>query len=110
MKKVIRYNKLIRDRILEIIKADGGKSFSRVLNKKEYLKEIKKKITEEAKELVKAKSKKETVNEIVDIQELIDRIISELGLTKSQIKKQQKIKNKKRGGFKKRLFLIKTEK
>jgi len=110
MKEVIKYNKLIRDRILEIIKKDGEKSFSRVLNKKEYLKEIKKKIAEEAKELVRAKSKKEVINEIVDIQELIDVIISELGLTKSQIKKQQKIKNKKRGGFKKRLFLIKTEK
>ena len=60
--------------------------------------------------MVRAKSKKEIINEIVDIQELIDGIITELGLTKSQIKKQQKIKNKKRGGFKKRLFLIKTEK
>jgi hypothetical protein len=29
---------------------------------------------------------------------------------KSEIQKQQKIKNKKRGGFKKKLFLIKTEK
>ncbi len=110
MKKVIKYNKLIRDRILEIIKTDGEKPYSRVLNKNEYLKEIKKKIAEEAKELVKAEGKKEIINEIVDIQELIDVIISELGLTKSQIKKKQKIKNKKRGGFKKRLFLIKTEK
>ena len=110
MKKVIKYNKLIRDRILEIIKEAGEKPFSRVLNKKEYLKEIKKKISEEAEELIKAKSKKEVINEIVDIQELIDVIISELRLTKSQIKKQQKIKNKKRGGFKKGLFLIKTEK
>jgi len=110
MKKIIKYNKLIRDRILEIIKEAGKKPFSRVLNKKEYLEEIKKKITEEAKELVMAKSRKEVINEIVDIQELIDLIISELSLTKSQIKKQQKIKNKKRGGFKKRLFLLKVEK
>jgi len=82
----------------------------RVLNKKEYLKEIKRKIFEEAKELIKAKDKKEIINEIVDIQELIDVLTSELGLTKSEIKKQQKIKNKKRGSFKKKLFLIKTTK
>ena len=68
-----KYNKLIRDRILEIIKAAGERPYWRVLNKKEYLKEIKKKILEEAKELTRAK-------------------------------------NKKRGGFKKKLFLIKTEK
>lgn len=110
MKKVKKYNKLIRDRILEIIKADGEKSYFRVLNKKEYLREIKKKILEEAKELAGTKSKKEIINEIVDLQELIDVIIQELGLTKTQIKKQQKVKNKKRGGFKKRLFLIKSEK
>ena len=105
-----KYNKLIRDRILEIIEAVGEKSYSRVLNKKEYLKEIKKKTLEEAKELTRARSKKEVINEIVDIQELIDVLISELGLTKSKIQKQQRIKNKKRGGFKKRLFLIKTKK
>jgi len=105
-----KYNKLIRDRILEIIKTVGEKPYSRVLNKKEYLKEIKKKILEEAKELTKAKNKKEIVNEIVDIQELIDVLTSELGFTKTGIKRQQKIKNKKRGGFKKKLFLIKTEK
>lgn len=104
------YNKLIRDRILEIIKEAGEKPCSRILNKKEYLREIKKKILEEAKELVKAKNKKGVVSEIIDIQELIDTLISEIGLTKLQIQKQQKVKNKKRGGFKKRLFLIKTEK
>ena len=107
---VKKYNKLIRDRILEIIKAAGERPHWRVLNKKEYLKEIKKKILEEAKELTKAKNKKEVVNEIVDIQELIDVLASELGLIKTRIKRQQKIKNKKRGGFKKKLFLIKTEK
>jgi len=105
-----KYNKLIRDRILEIIKAVGEKPYWRVLGKKEYTKKIKKKILEEAKELTKAKNKKEIVNEIVDIQELIDVLVSELGLTKLQIQKQQKVKNKKRGGFRKKLFLIKTEK
>jgi len=105
-----RYNKLIRDRILEIIEANKEKPYFRILNKKEYIREIKKKILEEAKELIEAKSKKEIINEIVDIQELIDVLISESGLTKLQIQKQQKVKDKKRGGFKKKLFLIKTEK
>jgi len=110
MIKIKKYNKLIRDKILEIIKADGEKPFWRILNKKEYLEEIKKKIMEEAGELIKAKNKEEILNEIVDIQELIDVLASQLKFKKSKIKKQQKIKNKKRGGFKKRLFLIKIEK
>lgn len=110
MKKIKKYNKLIRDRILEIIQKAGEKPYWRVLNKKEYLIEIKKKILEEAKELTQAKKKKDIVNEIVDIQELTDILTSELGLKKSEIKKQQKMKKKKKGGFKKKLFLIKTEK
>ena len=105
-----KYNKLIRDRILKIIRGAGEKPFWRVLNKKEYFEEVKKKVVEEAKELTKVKNKKGVINEVVDVQELIDVLVSELGLTKSEIQKQQKIKNKKRGGFKKKLFLIKTEK
>ena len=105
-----KYNKLIRDRILEIIRQAGERPYWRVLNKKEYLKEVKKKILEEAGELITAKNKKEIINEIVDVQELINVLSSELSLKKPHIKKQQKIKNKKRGGFKKRLFLIKTKK
>ncbi|MBI4708768.1 MAG: hypothetical protein HY764_01025 [Candidatus Portnoybacteria bacterium] len=52
-----KYNKLIRDRILEIIEAAGEKPYWRTLSKKEYLREIKKKVLEEAKELIAAKSK-----------------------------------------------------
>jgi len=109
-RRVKKYNKLIRDKILEIIEKSGEVPFWKILNKREFLKELKRKILEEAKELIKAKSKKEMLNEIVDIQELIDNLILELNFKKSEIKKAQKMKNKKRGGFKKRLFLFKTEK
>jgi len=109
-RRVKKYKKLIRDKIGEIIEKDGEIPFLKVLNKREFLKELKRKILEEAKELIKAKTKKEMLNEIVDIQELIDNLILELNFKKSEIKKAQKIKRKKRGGFKKRLFLFKTEK
>jgi predicted house-cleaning noncanonical NTP pyrophosphatase (MazG superfamily) len=109
-RRVKKYNKLIRDKILEIIEKSREVPFWKILNKREFLKELKRKILEEAKELIKAKTKKEMLNEIVDIQELIDNLILELNFKKSEIKKAQKIKRKKRGGFKKRLFLFKTEK
>ena len=64
-KKVI-YNKLIRDRIVEIIKKKRLKAKARILDKKEYEKELKKKLVEEAKELVKAKDK-DFLNELVDV-------------------------------------------
>ncbi|PIP25060.1 MAG: phosphoribosyl-ATP pyrophosphohydrolase [Candidatus Nealsonbacteria bacterium CG23_combo_of_CG06-09_8_20_14_all_36_12] len=110
MKKIVKYNKLIRDRIPQIIKEADWVPTVRILRKSEFLGAVKKKVLEEAGELIKSKDKKGITNEIVDIQELIDVLASEIGLTKSQIKKQQKLKNRKRGGFKKRLFLIETEK
>jgi predicted house-cleaning noncanonical NTP pyrophosphatase (MazG superfamily) len=109
MKKVVRYDKLIRDRIPEIIKEAGWSPTIRTLKKKEFLSAIKKKMLEEAGELIQAKDKKGIVDEIVDIQELLDVLSSELKLRKPELKKLQDIKRKKRGGFKKRLFLVKQK-
>src|SRR4030042_873158 len=110
MKKVIKYNKLIRDRIPEIIKEAGWKPTVRKLKKAEFLKALKKKVSEEARELIRAKDEKGIIDEIVDIQELIDALASEIGLSKPRIKKIQVDKRKKRGGFEKRLFLVREEK
>ena len=110
MKKVVKYNKLIRDRIPEIIKEAGWKPAVRILKKNEFLNAIKKKIFEEAEELIQARDKKGIIDEIVDIQELLDVLALEIGLSKPKVKKLQTAKRKKRGGFKKRLFLIKEEK
>ena len=110
MKKVVKYNKLIRDNIPKIIKEAGWKPTIRTLRKDEFLKALKKKVSEEAKELIQAKDKKGIIDEIVDIQELLDVLASEIKLTKAEIKKHQIAKRKKRGGFKKHLFLVKEEK
>jgi len=110
MKKVVKYNKLIRDRIPEIIKAAGWKPKVRTLRKSEFLNAVKRKIREEAKELIRANSEKGIVDEVVDIQELLDVLATEIKLPKPKIKKLQTAKRKKRGGFKKRLFLIEEEK
>jgi predicted house-cleaning noncanonical NTP pyrophosphatase (MazG superfamily) len=108
MKKV--YHKLIRDRIPEIIIKAGEAPKTRKLNKKDFLIELKKKVLEEAKELVKAQDKKEILNEIVDIKELIEWLAKGIKVSPSYIKTYQVQKNKTRGSFKKRLYLIETEK
>lgn len=104
------YKKLIRDKIPEIIEGAGEIPHIRKLSREEFKKELKKKILEEAKELIKSESKKDILNEIVDIQELLDWLAKEFKISPSAVKKLQAKKNKKRGSFKKRLFLIKTTK
>jgi len=102
------YHKLVRDKIPEIIKRAGEKPHFIMLCREVYFKEIQRKILEEAKELIRAQDRKKTIDEIVDIQELIDTLIAEMGITKFELWEFQRRKNKKRGGLKKRLFLIST--
>lgn len=103
------YNKLVRDKIPEIIIADGEKPKIRKLSQKEFKIELKKKVVEEAKELLKAESKEEILNEIVDIRELLDWLAKEFKISHYSIRNKKLKKNKERGSFAKKLFLIKTK-
>ncbi len=105
MKKKYYHQKLIRDKIPEKIKGLGGDYQTRVLGKTEFEKELKKKLVEEAKEVVRA-SKEELLNELADVLELTKSIASYYKIPFSRVEKFQKEKRKKRGGFKKKLFLI----
>jgi predicted house-cleaning noncanonical NTP pyrophosphatase (MazG superfamily) len=104
-----KYNKLVRDKIPEIIKKAGENPSIRVLSDEEFPEAVKKKLLEEAKELIEAKDRKEVINEIVDILELLDVLITEIGISGLEICILRRKKNKKRGAFKKRIYLIKTE-
>jgi len=65
------YNKLVRDRILEIIEADGLQYNARILGPQELLVEVKTKIIEEAKEFHMTVNVQEGVEELADLLELI---------------------------------------
>ncbi len=104
MKKII-YNKLIRDRIPDIIKADNHIPKVYTLDQENYLIELKKKVIEESNELQTAINKKDILNELSDIQELIDAILKANSITKKELIEIQSKKREKRGGFSQRLFL-----
>ena len=105
MKKKYYHRKLIRDKIPEKVREAGGDCEVRVLDKAEFEKELKKKLVEESKELAKA-SKKGLLNELADVLELTKSITSHYKIPFSKVEKFQEEKRKKRGGFKKKLFLV----
>ena len=108
MKKV--YNKLIRDRIPEIIEKDGVGYKTRVLKQKEYKQELLKKIVEESQEVLETKGdKKELIKEIGDVQEIIAYLIKVFNLDRKEINKVRRKRKKSRGGFDKKLFLEYTK-
>ncbi|MBU4224162.1 nucleoside triphosphate pyrophosphohydrolase [Patescibacteria group bacterium] len=103
------YNKLVRDKIPEIIENDGEKPITRILDDEEYKKELKNKLLEESQEAVLAENSHELMKEIGDIFEVIEAIEKAFGLSKDEILKMKEERKQKRGGFEKKIFLEQAE-
>ncbi len=103
--KIIKYNKLIRDKIPQIIKRNNAIPKLILLNQKRFAEELKKKLVEESKEIQEASGKKEVLNELSDVLEIIQTVARIEKIRWSEVEKKRKIKAKERGGFKKRVFL-----
>lgn len=103
------HHKLVRDRIPEII-GTSGKSFStRVLDSNEYIIELKKKLLEEAKEYQETFEDEHALEELADVLEIIHAAANIHNSDMDEIEKIRKEKEKKRGGFKDKIFLEKVE-
>jgi len=107
--KKIYYNKLIRDRIPLKIKKSGGKARYRVLGKKQFEKELYKKVGEEASGLFSVKSKKELTSELADVIEVIEEIKKFKKISHKKLVEAKKENMKRKGGFGKRLYLVWAE-
>ena len=103
------YNKLVRDRILEIIESDGLAYNARILEPSELLKEVKAKMIEEAKEFHAAETAIESVEELADVLELIHTALNTLGVTYEELNEVRLQKKVKRGGFEKAIYLVDME-
>ncbi|MED3917599.1 nucleoside triphosphate pyrophosphohydrolase [Priestia megaterium] len=103
------YNKLVRDNILEIIKAEGLNYNAKILPSDELLVEVKAKMIEEANEFMEAVEKKEAVEELADILELIHASLGAYGVDFEELEAIRKEKKEKRGGFDKGIYLIEVE-
>lgn len=65
------YNKLVRDKIPEIMENKGKNFSTRILSESEYLTRINEKMQEELDEYLSAESNEEAVGELADLLELI---------------------------------------
>ena len=102
------YNKLVRDRIPEIIQRDGHQYEVRVASNEEYTQLLMAKLVEEAQEVATA-SDDEIVKELADLYEVIDALISAKSIDDKAIRLKQQERRLNRGGFKNRLCLLWTE-
>lgn len=103
------YNKLVRDRIPEIIEQAGVKCIVRVLDSAEYFAELKIKMHEELEEYEKATTDEEAIEELADLLELVYAAARNHGASAEELQNVREDKAQKRGKFEKRLFLMEAE-
>lgn len=103
--KIIKYRKLIRDRIPEIIEATGKTCVTEVLPVEEYLKMIDAKLDEELAEY----HNDQNIEELADLLEVIYAAAIARGYSIDELERVRSEKAAKRGGFEKKLLLLEVQ-
>lgn len=102
-----QHNKLVRDKIPEIVRNSGNQCETTTLSKIDYIKALHQKLVEEANEVAIA-SPEELVQELADVMEVMDALIAATGIKLDTVKEIQTQKRSQRGGFDNRVKLLWT--
>jgi len=99
------FNKLVRDKIPEIIESNNEYCKTRILDNNEYLEQLNIKLQEEVKEYLESGD----VEEIADIEEVLRAILDAKNIHYQNFDEIRMSKVYRRGAFKKKIFLEYTE-
>ena len=95
------HNKLVRDKIPEIIEKAGKTAYTHILSEEDYMTELDKKLNEECSEYQADKN----IEELADMLEVMYAIAEARGWSVSELEAVRKSKAEKRGGFKEKIYL-----
>lgn len=95
------YHKLVRDRIPEIIEADGKTCVCETLSDEEYIRLLDQKLNEELAEYQESKS----LEELADLLEVMQAVVRACGWTLDELEQVRADKAAERGGFAKKILL-----
>jgi predicted house-cleaning noncanonical NTP pyrophosphatase (MazG superfamily) len=98
------YNKLIRDKIPEIIAKSGKKAIVEKVDGEEYFRLLNEKLGEELNEYMETYD----IEELADLVEIIYAILDYQNVTVEEFENIRKKKAQQRGAFKERLVLLKV--
>jgi len=99
------YNKLVRDRIPEVIKSEGRNCVVRTLRDDDARKMLSEKILEEAGEFIQNPS----MEEMADILEILYSLMKKHGWRPEDVERIRAEKSLKRGSFDKNVFLVEAD-
>ena len=96
------YNKLVRDRIPQIIRGQGKSCTVRTLDEAEYISMLEKKLQEELDEYIQSRS----AEELADLLEVMIAVAAASGHDWQYIEQLRVEKRQSRGGFEDRIALL----
>lgn len=99
------FNKIVRDKIPEIIQSEGRSVAIKNLSDQEALEYLKRKLREEVDEFIASHS----LEELADIAEVLRALASALGSSVARVERIRKQKRQRNGGFGKRILLLSAE-
>lgn len=97
-----KYNKLIRDRIPEIIESKGNSCTTAIMDDEEYRNKLSEKLVEEAKEFLESRSEEEMAD-VLEVFLALSRAYDFQHIEELRVKKREE-----RGGFDNKLLLLET--
>jgi len=109
-KRKVRYPKLVRDKVPKRIRKNGEVPIVVTLEVAEFKVAIFKKLVEEAGEARDAKTHRELIEEVGDIEDVLDEVYKLNHLKRKQVRHARKKKHATHGGFKVRLSLLGVKK
>jgi predicted house-cleaning noncanonical NTP pyrophosphatase (MazG superfamily) len=99
------HNKLVRDRIPEIIRASGGDYAAETMTAEEFEHALRAKLVEEAREAAAAPPA-ELLSELADLCEVVEALAAVHGITPEALRGEQHRRRLERGGFDDRILLL----
>lgn len=99
------FNKLVRDKIPEMLDKNGGETETKILNEEEYIKCLYEKLGEECEEVIEANSRESLIEELADLYEVTLNLIKVKNISLEEIESTRIKKREKRGGFDSKVFL-----
>jgi predicted house-cleaning noncanonical NTP pyrophosphatase (MazG superfamily) len=94
-----KFEKLIRDKLLEDIKSKGIKATQLIIDQNEYIKYLKEKLVEEASEVLEAKNDAELLEELADVLEIMITLSHACHVPFELIESARLKKKEAKGGF-----------
>lgn len=109
MKYVFHCEKLVRDRIPDLIAEPGSTVVVETLNHKAHIRALKMKLKEEADEIARASTREEVIEELADMKEVLDALILKMAIDRNELENIKRKKSLRNGGFDRGLYLKTVE-